>query len=73
MDYHRYGRGHIGKGVALVESSCAIDACLVNPFRTPGERLFPCEAILEQYGRQVLEELLGVRNRDWGAAEEEDG
>jgi hypothetical protein len=38
----------------------------------PGGRLHLCELIMEQYGREVLEELLGVRNRDWGAAEEED-
>ena len=40
--------------------------------RPPGEQLILCEAVLGQYGKQALEELLGVRNRDWGAAEEED-
>ncbi len=40
--------------------------------RPPGERLILCEAVLRQYGRRALEELLGVRNRDWEAAEDED-
>lgn len=38
----------------------------------PGERLMLCEAVLRQYGKQALEELLGVRKRDWGVAEDED-
>jgi hypothetical protein len=38
----------------------------------PGERLLLCEVVLNQYGKQVLEELLGVRKRHWGVADEED-
>jgi hypothetical protein len=38
----------------------------------PGERLLLCEVVLREYGRQVLEELLGVRERDWGEAYSED-
>ncbi|RYP09070.1 hypothetical protein DL764_001491 [Monosporascus ibericus] len=40
--------------------------------RPPGERLILCEVVLREYGRQVLEELLGVRERDWGEAHDED-
>lgn len=40
--------------------------------RQPGERLIHCEEVLRQYGKQVLEELLGVRSRNWAAAEDED-
>jgi hypothetical protein len=38
----------------------------------PGERLLLCEEVLNQYGKQALEELLGLTERDWGAAAEED-
>jgi Heterokaryon incompatibility protein (HET) len=38
----------------------------------PGERIHLCEVVLSQYGRQVLEELLGVRDRNWGVADDED-
>lgn len=38
----------------------------------PGERLLLCEVVFRQYGRRALEELLGVRNRGWGVAVEED-
>ncbi|KAK7997624.1 hypothetical protein PG989_005664 [Apiospora arundinis] len=37
-----------------------------------GDNLFLCEAIFREYGKQVLEELLGVRHRKWGEAEDED-
>lgn len=40
--------------------------------RPPGEQLILCETVFRQYGKQALEELLGVRNRDWGVAEDED-
>jgi hypothetical protein len=36
------------------------------------ERLLLCEAVLNQHGKQVLEELLGVQKRQWGVADEED-
>ncbi|KFY50794.1 hypothetical protein V495_00091 [Pseudogymnoascus sp. VKM F-4514 (FW-929)] len=38
----------------------------------PGERLVLCEVIFRKYGRRALEELLGARDRSWGAAEDED-
>lgn len=38
----------------------------------PGEHLTLCETVLRQYGRKVLEELLGVRMRDWRAEDDED-
>lgn len=38
----------------------------------PGEYLAICEAILANYERTVLEEALGVRDRNWGEKEEED-
>ncbi|KAL9098144.1 MAG: hypothetical protein Q9163_006138 [Psora crenata] len=38
----------------------------------PGERLLLCEVVLNQYGKQVLEEILGVKERHWGMANEED-
>lgn len=37
-----------------------------------GEQLTLCEVVLREYGREALEELLGVRDRNWGAAEDED-
>ncbi len=37
-----------------------------------GEWLFLCEVIMVQYGREVLEELLGVRERNWGEMEDQD-
>ncbi|KFY98646.1 hypothetical protein V500_01585 [Pseudogymnoascus sp. VKM F-4518 (FW-2643)] len=40
--------------------------------RKPGERLVLCEVIFRKYGRRALEELLGARDRSWGAAEDED-
>ena len=36
------------------------------------ERLQLCETILRRYGRITLEELLGVSDRSWGSAEDED-
>ena len=45
---------------------------LHSEVKQPGEWLFLCEVIMVQYGRQVLEELLGVREREWGAVEDED-
>lgn len=44
----------------------------ISAHEHPEEGLFLCDLIMKQYGRQALEELLGVRERDWGAAEEED-
>ena len=38
----------------------------------PGEHLTLCETVLRQYGKKVLEELLGVRTRDWRAEDDED-
>ncbi|KAI3393045.1 hypothetical protein diail_4784 [Diaporthe ilicicola] len=38
----------------------------------PGEWLRLCEHVLREHGKQVLEELLGIREREWGAAESED-
>jgi hypothetical protein len=38
----------------------------------PGEHLTLCEAVFRQYGRKVLEEILGVRMRDWRAEYDED-
>ncbi|KAH9883472.1 heterokaryon incompatibility protein-domain-containing protein [Xylariomycetidae sp. FL2044] len=38
----------------------------------PGDRLDFCEDVLGKYGKRVLEELLGLQQRDWGAEEDED-
>ncbi|KAI5864418.1 heterokaryon incompatibility protein-domain-containing protein [Durotheca rogersii] len=38
----------------------------------PGEQLLLCEVVLREYGRRALEELLGVQERDWGEANDED-
>jgi hypothetical protein len=38
----------------------------------PGERLLLCEVALREYGKRVLEELLGDRECDWGAIYSED-
>lgn len=38
----------------------------------PGEQLLLCEIVLRQYGKRALEELLGVRNREYGVAVEEE-
>ena len=40
--------------------------------RQPGEHLLLCEVVSREYGKRVLEELLGVRERDWGATYDED-
>jgi hypothetical protein len=37
-----------------------------------GERILLCEVVLRQYGKRALEELLGVRKRDWGEADDDD-
>lgn len=38
----------------------------------PGKRLLLCEVVLRQYWKRALEELLGVRERDWGEANDQD-
>ncbi|KAK0647075.1 heterokaryon incompatibility protein-domain-containing protein [Cercophora newfieldiana] len=45
----------------------------VTGLSEPGEMLLLCEIMMRMYGMRVLEELLGVRERDWGANETEDG
>jgi hypothetical protein len=37
-----------------------------------GEGLVLCEVIFRKYGRGALDELLGARERSWGATEDED-
>lgn len=38
----------------------------------PGEYLLLCEVIAREHGRRTLEEVFGLREREWGAEEEED-
>lgn len=38
----------------------------------PGERLLLCEVVFRQYGKRALEELLGVQERNWGEADDQD-
>ncbi|KAJ5929094.1 heterokaryon incompatibility protein-domain-containing protein [Penicillium verhagenii] len=41
-------------------------------FHEPGESLLLCDNVMNLFGRQTLEELLGMRDRDWGTKETED-
>ncbi|KAH8598525.1 hypothetical protein B0O99DRAFT_615310 [Bisporella sp. PMI_857] len=41
-------------------------------YASRGEGLTRCEVFLRGYGRLALGELLGIRDRDWGIAEDED-
>jgi hypothetical protein len=61
-----------GRAFAVAVWTKESDDLQVLGLSPPGERLLLCELVLIQYGRQVLEELLGVRERDWGVADDED-